>query len=75
MVLLLLQLEKVLAKLALQARAVVEVRHRLAAYFFVKSPDFGLFKCIVLRVRCKAICHLVHVRGLQGPGGRRCLQE
>lgn len=53
MVLLLRQLEKVLAKLALQAHAVVEVRHRLAAYFFVKYPDFGLFKCIDLKHNAK----------------------
>jgi len=61
MILQILQQENVLAKLALQAHAVVEVRqHRLDAHFFVKFIDFGLFKRIDLREHCKAICLLAH---------------
>lgn len=54
MILPLLQLEKVFAKLVLQAHT-VEVKYRLTAYSFVKSLDFGLFKCMDPRVQCKAI--------------------
>lgn len=43
MILLLLQLEKVFAKLVLQAHK-VEVRYRLTVYDFGKSLDFGIFK-------------------------------